>query len=698
MTTMTTLPTAMPRSRAITARARRRGALLALLAATVTMGTGAAAEQPADHVRRLGELSIKELMDLEVNSVYGASRYVQKATRAPSSISVITADEISRFGARTLGEVLNSVRGLYAPTDRNYTYLGIRGFQRPNDYNTRVLVLIDGHRMNDNIYDLGPVGREGMVDVDLIERVEVIRGPSSSIYGSSAFFGVINVVTKQAGSFGGIEASAEVGTLDTYKSRVTFGETFDNGVEWLVSGSHYASAGPGRLYFAEFDQRISSDPRAANNGIAEQLDGETASSFFTSLRYSDFTFSAFWSGRAKEIPTASYETVFNDRREETDDYRSYLDFRYDHRFNDVLSLQARAFYDDYTYYGSYPYDFAEFGSAPDIVLSEDHAVGRWVGAEWQLTATLPERHTVIVGGEYRDNIREYQAAYYDTEPRLYDVLDDRSSDTLGLFAQSETAIRSNLLFTAGLRYDHYSHDLDTINPRMGLIYSPSETGTLKALYGEAFRAPNPYERYYYAEQSNRLELQPETIRTYELVYEKQLAKQYRLTVSGYYYQIDDLISQAATADGDLYFDNLDGARAEGLEVEVDRPFDSGALLRASYALQKATDEQTREVLSSSPRHMAKLNLSLPLYRQKARAGLELQYHGAAQTIRGNRVDDFLTANLTLSTRRAGKGLELSATVYNLFDTRYGYPGAEDHLQDVIEQNGRTFVGKLSYRF
>ena len=117
--------------------------------------------------------------------------------------------------------MLNSVRGLYVPNDRNYQYLGIRGFQRPNDYNTRVLVLIDGHRMNDNIYDLGGVGREAMVDVDLIERVEVIRGPSSSIYGSSAFFGVINVITKRGAPFDGSELLAKAAASDTFKSRVT---------------------------------------------------------------------------------------------------------------------------------------------------------------------------------------------------------------------------------------------------------------------------------------------------------------------------------------------------------------------------------------------------------------------------------------------------------------------------------------------
>lgn len=673
----------------------RHGLLAAVAAALVAASAGA--DQP-DHVRRLGDLSIKELMELNVDSVYGASRYLQKTERVPASVTVVTADEIEKFGARSLEDVLNSVRGLYVPSDRNYSYLGIRGFQRPNDYDTRILVLIDGHRMNDNIYDLGAVGREGMVDVDLIDRVEVIRGPSSSIYGSSAFFGVINVVTKHGGSVHGLEASAEGGTFDSYKSRLTYGKTFANGADWLVSAARYTSAGAPSLYFPEFDQRVSGDPRAAHDGVARNLDGEDTASLFTTLRVGDFTTSGFWNGRIKHVPTASYGTVFGDPREETHDYRSYLDLRYDHHLTDDLSVQARAFYDDYTYSGTYPYDWPGAGLPDDTVLYKDRTVGRWAGTEWQLTADVADRHTLIFGAEYRDNLREYQSAYYDLEPRAYDILDERSSHTLGLFAQSETAIRDNLRLTAGVRYDRYSDEATgAVSPRMGLIFGFRSGGTIKALYGEAFRAPNPYERYYYTEQRNRPDLRPETIRTYELVYERTLGRGYRLTASGYRYRVHDLINQASTSADDLYFDNLDSARADGLELEIDRQFESGALLRASYALQNAVDGRSGERLTSSPRQMGKLNLSLP-FGGRFSAGIELQYQAAVRTLGGDQADDFLTANLTLLRTRLGRGFEFSTTVYNLFDARYGYPGGEDQLQDVIEQNGRTFFGRLDYRF
>src|ERR1043165_5506678 len=151
----------------------------------VSMGSSlAAADEQGSSVTNVSEMSLEELVNVKVDTVYGASKYEQKITQAPASVSIVTADEIKKFGYRTMAEVLNSVRGLYVSSDRNYSYLGMRGFQRPGDYNTRVLVLVDGHRMNDNVYDQTEFGRENLIGVDMIDRVEVIRGPSSSIYGS----------------------------------------------------------------------------------------------------------------------------------------------------------------------------------------------------------------------------------------------------------------------------------------------------------------------------------------------------------------------------------------------------------------------------------------------------------------------------------------------------------------------------------
>jgi len=107
------------------------------------------------------------LLFQEIPSVYGASKYEQKVTEAPSSVSIITASEIKKYGYRTLADILRSIRSFYVTYDRNYSYVGARGFGRPADYNNRILLLIDGHRTNDNLYDMAFLGTDAILDVDL---------------------------------------------------------------------------------------------------------------------------------------------------------------------------------------------------------------------------------------------------------------------------------------------------------------------------------------------------------------------------------------------------------------------------------------------------------------------------------------------------------------------------------------------------
>ncbi|MDX2458143.1 MAG: Plug domain-containing protein, partial [Gammaproteobacteria bacterium] len=119
----------------------------------------------------------ESMLFMDIPSVYSASKYEQSVSDAPAWVSVITADEITKYGYRTLDDILESVPGFYTTNDRNYNYAGARGFGRPGDYNTRLLLLLDGVRANDALGGGAAIGREVLVDVDLIDRVEVTRGP-----------------------------------------------------------------------------------------------------------------------------------------------------------------------------------------------------------------------------------------------------------------------------------------------------------------------------------------------------------------------------------------------------------------------------------------------------------------------------------------------------------------------------------------
>lgn len=664
-------------------------------ACAITLACAAALADGGD----LEALSLEQLMDMNIHSVHGASKYEQRVTQAPSSISIVTAEDIRRFGYTALTDVLRGVRGLYVTDDRNYTYIGVRGFLRPGDYSTRVLMLIDGHRLNDNVYDSGSIGRESMIDVELIDRVEIIRGPSASLYGSSAFLGVINVITKHGRGIDGAEIGVDTASYDTQKVRGTYGKTFDSGVDWLVSMTHYSSGGM-NFYYPELDQRTSDNPLAARNGFSRGNDDEEAAKFFSSVRYGDFAASLYLSDRHKKIPTASFETVFGDPRTMTGDMRGYLELSYKYAFSDRTRLNVRASYDSYEYEGDFPMNYALLGEGDYEAVLRDEMRGEWFNSEVQLTLQPTDRYTFVLGTEHRASVREYQASYDELEPRVYYLNRDDTSTVLGVFGQAEAKLRDDFSLTAGLRYDYYSSETigGTANPRFAAIYNPSPNSAIKALYGEAFRAPNPYERYYNAEQANRPPLRPETIKTYELVYEHYFNSTYRLSLSGYSYHIDGLITQAETADAEPYYDNLDDVHARGAELELEASYKNGTVLRGSWTVQRAKDIATGLELTNSPHQSGKLSASMPVLASKVFANLELQYNSDSVTLARTRSPSFWITNFTLNSHDRWSKVELTAGIYNAFDEERPFPGSEEHAQLVLPQAGRTYGAEVVVRF
>ena len=664
----------------------RRASLAMALAC---FGTTALAQQPQDD---LSTKSIEDLMNIEVASVYSASKYSQKVTEAPSSVSIVTAEQIQRYGYRTMGEILSSVRGFYVTSDRNYTYVGVRGFARPGDYNTRILLLVDGHRLNDNIYDQGFLGRELPVDVDLIERVEIVRGPSSSLYGTNAFFAVVNVITKRGGDVDGIEVSTEVASFGSYQGRLTYGKKLSNNFEILLSGTHYDSRGQRELYIKEFDTP------ATNNGVAVNADDERATNFVANLSFKEFTLHGTYGERKKGIPTGAFGTLFNDNRTHTIDRRGFIDLKYDHTFSNQLNLVARASYDSYAYKGDYIYDYSE-DETPLLAVNKDTLQGRWWTGEFQLTKTI-RKHRLTAGTEYRDNVRQNQGNF-DLGSEETPYLDlQQTSRNVAVFVQDEFRIGENVTLTAGARYDRHSDFGGTIKPRLALIYHPVATATVKLLYGEAFRAPNNYELYYGSgdQFTTNVALKPETISTTELVFEKYLGNHVRLSASGYVYRIKGLISQTADAEGKITFSNQEEVAARGLELELESKLAGGFEGSVGYTLQQTRNQETKLELSNSPRHLAKFNIIAPLLKRKLFAAFQFQFASPKGTLNGSDLPASYVSNFTLSSPKLAKGLGVSFGAYNLFNHKYSDPGSEEHLQNAIEQNGRNLRLKFTYHF
>jgi iron complex outermembrane receptor protein len=625
-------------------------------------------------------LSLEQLLSVEIESVFGASKSLQKITEAPAAVTVVTADEIARFGWRTLADVLRNVRGFYVTNDRTYEYVGTRGFLRPGDYSTRVLLTIDGRRVNDNVFDQALIAEGFQLDLADAERIEIIRGPSSSLYGSSAFFGVVNVVTKSATAGRSADVTVGGGTLGHGEIRLRGRHTFASGVSVSGSGGETSEDGVTSLYYPEYDAADT------NFGLAIGRDYLRRQNLFGRVDYRGWSFVGGYNQRRRGLPTGAYEVLFN-RDSWVLDTHGRLDASWSGHLGGWTST-LRGSYDRYEFTGSYSYDWDEEPSTPAVDYI-DRARGHWWSSEAQFSRTFSARHEVTAGVETRFNTTQRQYSYLE-QPYEFLWSDDRRTTVAGFYLQDQIRVHRRLLLNLGLRQDHYAEFQDPIKPRLAAIYQPGPETTVKVMYGNAFRAPNVFESHYLipGQWTERPDLHPEAIRTFETIVEHYAGKRLRLSAGTFHYAVDDLIDFTNDADGLLLFANLGTARASGVEAEVEAKWPSGLQTRVSYSYANARITDTSEPLSNSPRHLTQALISTPVYRNIF-ASVTLQALSARLSRTGATVPAYVRPDISITSPLFSARARMSLVVNNLTNTSYCDPVGDDFAQDTVAQNGRT---------
>lgn len=621
--------------------------------------------------------------------VVGASRRRQSLEDVPESVTVISQEEIKRFGWRTITDVLANVRGLYVTNDRNYSFLGVRGFARPGDYNTRVLVLVNGHATNDAVYESSMVGRGFPVDMELVERIEVIRGPGSALYGSSALLAVINVVTRTGPDVrhldgAGVRAAVEKDGVANTKTTLAFDKLIAERAHLLISGGY--DSGLGESY--RFDVEDADFPVRTDRSS----DATQAWSTFASLTYGPLSLTGSLHSYGKNVPTASFG-VIPDAGEHTRDLRGFAEAKLELAPRDDLDLTTRAFLDYTRYDGIYPYRPADGGTYRDA--------SRSVGAGADAIATWrPIESLVVTGGATAQ--RYFGAEQVNELPGLdFYFRDRRSFNTAAVYADVELNLGSMITVTAGGRYDWYGTFGSRASPRLALVFRPVPGSTLKLLYGEAFRAPSLYELYYESgEGLANPDLEPEVLRHSVAIAEQELGGgRGLLTLSFYHYTLDNLID-AFDLDGAITFVNSSSAEALGAELELSGRLPwLGARGTAGYTFSNVLDGETHRRLSNAPQHVFQVRGLVPLYENRIFLASAVRYVGDRPGLAAREAaPGAFTADLTLSVDDLAEGVDFSAGVTNVFDREWMVPGSVEHAQALIPQDGRTVWAKISCLF
>ena len=236
--------------------------------------------------------SLDDLLEVKIS---GAAKYEQTARQAPASVTIITSEDIERYGYRTLADALATVRGFFVSYDRNYTYAGVRGFSRPTDYNNRILLLLDGHTVNENVYGGAPLGSEFPIELDVVDRLEIVRGPGSALYGTGAMLAVVNVVLKKGSALDGRRLAVAGGSYRSLHGALSAGKELERGLDLLVSAFGTEVDGQD-FFYPEYDGPETGD------GVARGLDFDRSYGGLASAAWGEFRLMGLWTSREKGIP------------------------------------------------------------------------------------------------------------------------------------------------------------------------------------------------------------------------------------------------------------------------------------------------------------------------------------------------------------------------------------------------------------
>jgi len=627
-------------------------------------------------VNKLFEMSLADLMNQEVVT---ASKFVQKSGQAASSISVITAEDIKNFNYATLGEALNSQRGMYLSNDKNYLYVGSRGFGRPADYNNRIVIMIDGHILNEVVYGSAAMGNDLGLNLKNVEKIEIIRGPGASLYGSGAMLNIVNIIMKKGSQTDGLLFSAGTGNYGKNELSAVFGKKTNN-IDISASATGGLSRGE-NYYFPELDSP------ATNNGISDGNDWENFIGFQAGITKNDFKLSGGYSGRMKGIPTGAFETDLDGNVYTIDD-RYYLEASYRKELKKNNLLTIRAYYDDYCYKGFYP------SGGIDVF---DRSFGRWAGSEIQYYMETGKRNSIISGIEYK---YVFRADYKEWDNSAVYFNKNFPFSFFSLYTHDQFTITRNLTFTGGLRYDHYSIFGHDFSPRAAIVYKYSEASSLKLLYSKAFRIPNIYESFYASENDHKSnpDIKPEKINAFELAWGHNINEQLYGSLSLYRFTMKDLIDLTLDeTDGLTVFRNIAEARGTGLELELRYQSSKRSNGFINFSLQKAEDPDSGELLSNSPEIMVKSGLVFPLPRF-LNFSPEFFYESGRYTLKGNKTGDVYLFNLSVRTIKFLKYFDVSLKARNLFNQKYKYPGGYEHKQDALIQDSRSVFLQINAQF
>lgn len=685
-----------------------------LFAVAVSTPTIALAQNQSVETVSLFDLPLEKLMNVEITT---AGKTHERIKDVPASVAIVTRKEIERYGYTTLTDILENVPGLY----NIYSYngapgnFGVRGFWNPFSQNSNIAFMINGVKQINDDSQSTPMAKI-TVPVEAIDRIEIIKGPMSVIYGSGASFGAINIITNEISDNNNVSlVSTTYGSRDTRKVAMRVSETMDD-MQFVVNASHYETDGlnnkfsdmmsPGNQALLPF--LGVTDPNYSTDGLLENKNDYLGISGSYKNFYLDATI------QQTDIDIYAIAPSLRSGNERASDNFSLL-LGYRDNINNMVSYDANLAYFDHE-----DGDVLDFFD-PTSFGTRNVKYKTWE-AEFVATIKPDNQWNIIAGINQRTmmdhlEIFDVPAAQADPVNMVTPIKQKFSRDnrtTQALFTQATYTPTTKVVFVAGLRWENnpsYNYSIleniglpgenliqrhasskDNLLPRFAAIYHYNDHNTLKFLYGKASKIVS--------DDSNL----PERTETIEVnyIYNKE---HYFLSASIFHNKLDDLFTQDITTlpSGQFAFSTKRSGKIEshGLELITKGQFSENMLGELDYTYQRTEDKENNTDAAYSPDSVVQAKLS---YRKQLNT-LSLLGRYTSSMFPPSNVGDTISSNTIFDLNYRiddfiGKAY-FNLKLTNIFDEEIRYPN-NIQFNELLDRGtigpDRSIFGTLGWKF
>lgn len=651
-----------------------------------------------------------------------ATRHETPAGKAPSIVTVITAEEIKNLGYRTFVEILRTVPGFEILKDFGFGTVSpaVRGVISSE----RIRVMLNGHHVN-NPSSGGAFDNFDDFPVENIKKIEIIRGPASAVYGENALLSVINIITKDTKDIDGARVSSGYGSFDTYDENIVFGKTYGN---VSVSGMARYRQTNGFDGIVKSDYQTILDKNLSLLGYppvseapGKVHDARQEYDLNTKMVYKDIYVEGLYVNKRRG-PFAGPQGALADGSHIENDY-VFVDTGYKKTFEENFSFAPRIYYDQFDddYFlkslpdgTTIPDKNGKLNTFSNGVIGNGKIINRVVGTEIPFDYNLFDGNTLTLGFEYR-LINQSNVQYLTNfnpvtlEPLgsirnfsdTYSFMRDFTRRIWSVYLQDTWDITDTVNLTVGARHDQYSDFGGQTNPRAGLSWAFMKGASLKFLYGEAFRPPSFMELFLANQPAveGNVDLKPEKIKTFEVGVSYQFNKHVSSSINYFHNEINDLIVLRALPYNNTtqYYENQD-ARVQGVEMETRVDIIKDNYIFMNYTFQNPEDTNGND-LPFVAHHHGNFGVNVH-YWKYINTNLSTFVSGKRSREVGDQRNDlpaYALLNLSVIAKEFFKTMEIQGTVFNLLDKNYSDPGPTS-IEGDLPRPGRTFFIGLSYQF